>query len=391
MAETSQRASRHAGIGGNGPDAPPEPQRRAERSDDDREGRARRRWYQRPLVLAVLALVLLIGIVIAIIWWLGARQWESTDDAYIAAHVSPVTPRIAGVALRVNVNDNQDVAAGAVLVEIDPRDIQARLDQARAGLAVAQAAVQTSRAAAAAAEADVSAAEAEADRRAADLKRFQSLDPRVVSQQQLDAARAAAQTADAQLRAAQTRLGGARASITESEARIQQSQAALRQAELELSYTTLRASVAGRVTQKNVSAGQYLQVGQPLMAIVPLEVYVTANFKETQITHMRPGQEAWIKVDAYPDREFAGHVDSIQSGSGAAFSLLPPENATGNFVKVVQRVPVKIVFDDNDAQRSLLGPGMSAVPRVHIAGERHQVRPPPVSPPPATSQASGEQ
>ncbi len=378
MAETAEERSRGVGIGGNGPDAPPEARRRGERSREIEEGRVRRRWYQRPLLLAVLGVLLLVVIIVTIIWWLHSRQWESTDDAYISAHVAPVTPRIGGVALRVNVNDNQDVPEGAVLVEIDPRDIQARLDQARAGLSVAQAALETSKSAVASAEADVTAAQAEADRRAADLKRYQSLDPRVVSQQQLDAARAAAQTADAQLRAAQTRLGGSRASVNEAQARIEQAQAAVRATELDLSYTTIRASVAGRITQKNVQMGQYVQVGQPLMAIVPPDVYVTANFKETQITNMHPGQEARIKIDAYPDHEFIGRVESIQSGSGAAFSLLPPENATGNFVKVVQRVPVKIVFQRDDVEHWLLGPGMSAVPRVHIDGKGEP--PPPISP-----------
>src|SRR5207244_8296586 len=152
--------------------------------------------------------VLVALLVVVVVWGLHWWEWEPTDDAYISAQVAPVTPRVSGVALRVNVNDNQDVAAGAVLVEIDPRDIQARLDQARAGLSVALAALETAKAAVASAEADVTAAQAEAERRAADLKRYQSLDARVVSQQQLDAARAAAQTADAQLRAAQTRLGG---------------------------------------------------------------------------------------------------------------------------------------------------------------------------------------
>ncbi len=360
-------------MGGNGPNGG-EAHRQGE---DVHEGRVRRRWYQRPIVMGVLGVAVLALIVVGVIWWLHSRQWESTDDAYISAHVAPVTPRISGVALRVYVSDNQDVAAGTVLVEIDPRDIQARLDQTRAGLAVSQAATETAKSAVASAEADVTAAQADAERRAADLKRYQSLDPRVISQQQLDAARAAAQTADAQLRAAQTRLGGSKAAVGEAQARIEQAQAAVRAAELDLSYTMIRSSVAGRITQKNVQVGQYVNVGQPLMAIVPPDVYVTANFKETQITNMHPGQEARIKVDAYPDHEFVGRVDSIQSGSGAAFSLLPPENATGNFVKVVQRVPVKIVFERDDAQRWLLGPGMSAVPRVHIAGEREG--PPPVA------------
>ncbi|HSV13308.1 MAG TPA: HlyD family secretion protein [Tepidisphaeraceae bacterium] len=358
-------------------DAPParrtgeparEPRRDAPRDDEhDREGRARRPWYRRPVPLLVLAVVIVAAAVGGVLWWLHARQWEETDDAFIAADVAPVTTKVAGMVLRVHIQLNQDVQAGDVLVDIDPRDIQARLDQSKAEVAVAQAARETAQASSASAEADVAAAQAEFERRSSDIKRYQALDPRVVSQQQLDVARAAAQSAEAQLRASQTHLAGAKAAITEAQARIEQAQAATREAELQLSYTTVRAAIAGRVTQKNVQVGQYLQVGQALMALVPRDVYIIANYKETQITNMRRGQEAEIDVDAYPDHTFHGHVDSIQSGSGAAFSLLPPENATGNYVKVVQRVPVKITFDDtaSDAYKRL-GPGMSVTPSVKV-------------------------
>src|SRR5438045_2921390 len=189
---------------------------------EEPEGRVRRPWYRRPLpLLALTGLVIVIAIVI-LIWWLDARQWEKTDDATIAADIAPVTTRIAGTVSRVLVSQNQDVAAGAELVEIDPKPFQNRLDQAKAAISAASASQESARASSASAEAEVAAAQAEAERRNADLKRYQALDPRVVSQQQLDAARAAAQSAEAQLHATQRRLTGAKAAIGEAQARIEQ-------------------------------------------------------------------------------------------------------------------------------------------------------------------------
>jgi len=250
---------------------------------------------------------------------------ESTDDAFIEAHVAPVSARIAGHISRVLVDDNQIVKAGELLVEIDPRDFQTRLDQARAKSA---------------------ADRAETAKSAADLKRAQALFAKdEASRQDLDHAQA---EADA------------------SAAALAQDEAALRQAELDLSYTRVTAPEDGRVTRKAVEPGAYLSIGQPLLALVPDEAWVVANFKETQLTRMRPGQPAEIVVDTYPDVRLRGHVDSIQSGTGARFSLLPAENATGNFVKVVQRVPVKIVLDDKLGGGRRLAPGMSVEASVEL-------------------------
>jgi membrane fusion protein (multidrug efflux system) len=263
----------------------------------------------------------------------------------------------------------------------------------------ATAAVETARSQLASAQADVVSAQAEATRREADEKRLKGLDPRAVTQSQLDAARAAAEAARAQLVAARKRVSAAEAGVSEAqakvsaaegvlaaartaqqqiaaaeanaryaEAQVNQAQAQVDAAVLDLSYTTIKAPAAGRVTRKNVQPGQYVQVGQALLAVVPADFWVTANFKETQLTHMRVGQPVDIDVDAFPDRTFHGHVESIQAGTGSRFSLLPPENATGNYVKVVQRVPVKITFDHDRSDEKLLGIGMSVTPEVRVLG-----------------------
>jgi membrane fusion protein (multidrug efflux system) len=208
----------------------------------------------------------------------------------------------------------------------------------------------------------------------AGIKRSQSLIVKMaVSQQALDDAVAAARRTAAALIAAQKGLEAAEAQFGVTKSQIETAEAALRsaaaqadQARLDLSYTEVTASEAGTIAHKNVSPGDYVQIGQNLIALVPLKIWITANFKETQLDLMRAGQPVEIRIDAYPGQTFHGHVDSFQRGSGPAFSLLPPENATGNFVKVVQRVPVKIVFDDPPDASRPLGPGMSVVPRVKV-------------------------
>ena len=254
-----------------------------------------------------------------------SMHYESTDDAAIEAHVVPLSARISGQVTRVLVEDNQLVKAGDILAEIDPADYKVQVAQARARLA---------------------AATAEAVRAEGDAVRYQDLLKRdEISKQQLDNAEALAKAA---------------------RAAVERDKAALDQAELNLTYTKVAAPEAGRVTRRAVEGGAYVQVGQVLLALVPTQVWVVANFKETQLRYMRPGQEATVKIDAYPGREFKAHVDSIQYGTGARFSLLPPENATGNFVKVVQRVPVKIVFDEPADPEQVLAPGMSVVPEVKV-------------------------
>jgi membrane fusion protein, multidrug efflux system len=311
------------------PPETPEARPRAEPAIVDGRGRPlekpARPLHRRPLVIA-LALVLTAGLaVLGARYLVHARHYESTDDAFIEGRIISITPRAAGHVVAVRVDDNQVVQAGQVLVEIDPRDYAARVDQARA---------------------QVQAAETEAQRAATDAERVRVLFARqLVAKQDLDHAVAESRTTQAQAAVARETLA---------------------QASLELSYTTIQAPEAGRVTRRVVEQGMFVQVGQALMAVVPNDFWVIANFKETQLNDMRPGQPATVRVDAQRGRTLRGHVDSIQTGTGARFSLLPPENATGNFVKVVQRVPVKIVLDDAPDPAQPLGPGMSVVPEVRV-------------------------
>jgi membrane fusion protein (multidrug efflux system) len=287
----------------------------------------------------------------------------------------------AGRVARVLVDDNQLVEAGQPLVEIDPVDYQAKLDQQQANEAaatgsVAQAKAQrdTAYANSEESQAEVGVAEANAINASNQLKRDQPLaEQHVVSRQTLDNDIASARSTAANLVAAQKKLTSAQAQQGVAESQVSVAQANLKSAEaqvetarLNLSYTRIVATEAGHIAHKNVAPGDYVQAGQNLMALVPVKVWITANFKETQLARMRVGQPVDIEVDAYPDVTFHGRVDSIQRGSGAAFSLLPPENATGNYVKVVQRVPVKIVFDDPPDPSRPLGPGMSVVPSVKV-------------------------
>jgi membrane fusion protein (multidrug efflux system) len=281
--------------------------------------------------------------------------------------------------VEVPVNDNQLVDAGVTLVRIDDSDYRAQLDLAQAQVEQAQAGVANLDAQIAAQQAKIDQADQEAAQAQAALTfskqeydRYQQLVPRgAATVQQAQQASSDLQQKQAALRAAQASVVAEQKQIdvlkTQRQsalAQLHQAQANQKHAETNLARTILTAPTAGRVTKLSAAKGAYAQVGQALTMFVPREVWVTANFKETQLTYMQPGQEVQIALDAYPGRSFRGHVDSIQSGSGTAFSLLPAENATGNFVKVVQRVPVKIVFDD--PPDVLLGPGMSVVPTVRL-------------------------
>jgi membrane fusion protein, multidrug efflux system len=447
------------------------------KSQEATQGDGIRRKQPRRRILALAAVGLAFaGMAVGIPYYLYAVSHESTDDAFIDGHIISISPRVSGHVARVHVTDNQKVAAGDLLVELDPRDFQARLDAARAALAAdeaalrsrdidvnltsitstagldeakqavtaagamvqnaralaaaakgqqgeAQAQVAFARAALAQAQAETLAVEAKHQQTSLDLKRYQELArSKTISPQQLDNAATAERMAAADLNAAgskvatqQSLLQRAEAALKAAEENVRQAQAqvAARQAQLEqtnarltsarsapvqvaqsssraeeskadvekaraeveqavlnLSYTKIHAPADGYITKKNVEPGVFVQMGQSLMAIVLPNVWVTANFKETQLTRMRPGQPATVSVDTYPDETFHGRVDSIQRGTGARFSLLPPENATGNFVKVVQRVPVKIVFDrPEELARYLLVPGMSVVPEVDVKAE----------------------
>ena len=327
--------------------------------------------------LAALVLLLVAGVLFYVFF---VAPYEDTDDAFIDGYTTLISPRIAGQVERLLVTDNQLVKQGDVLVEIDPRDYEASLSQARAALAVAQsqsdqskAQVKVSQANVAQAQSAVVAADAEAQRANDDLKRYQTVETRAVSKTAFDQAQAQSRSANANLEAARSQVQAVEAGVVLSQAAvetaaaaIQQAEARLQQAELNLSYTKIIAPVDARVTARTVQTGNYVEPGQALLALVPTDVWVVANFKETQLTYMQPGQPVEMSVDAYPNRKFKGHVDSLQAGTGARFSLLPPENAVGNYVKVVQRVPVKIVFDQPLPTNLDIAPGMSVVPKVRV-------------------------
>lgn len=419
----------------------------------------RRRRRGRIAMLVALGGVLLLSAFYGVRLW---RYWDghvSTDDAFVEAHVSPVSARVRGTVLEVLARDNQEVAAGAPLVRLDARDLEVKLEQARAALQTAQGRLRMAvagvpmtdqstrsqvalaeatsakallgidsaervleerrsrlavrRAAVQAAQAEVSARQADFDRVGLDRGRSQELfERKLVARQELDHAESAFRTAAAALEAARQRLDGARAEVAQAEAEVASQQvalaqsrrhreeteaglataqsrrgevtvrsaeaasaeaqlaearAAVREAELNVEYTTVTAPVAGRVTRRTVEVGQVVQPGQPLLAIVDVgNLWVVANYKETQLTRVRPGQRATISVDTHPGLVLRARVDSIQSGTGSRFSLLPPENASGNFVKVVQRIPVKLVLEPGQTAQALLVPGMSVVPVIEL-------------------------
>jgi membrane fusion protein (multidrug efflux system) len=293
-----------------------------------------------------------------------------------------VAPQIAGRIARILINDNQLVQAGQLLVEIDPSDEAARLNQslaqelqAETQLNQQRAQIGVSEAAFDQASASARGSEAQSVNAARDLARYRALKasaPLAVAQEQLDTAIATARNTAAARDAARQQVEGAKAQIAAANAQLSGAQASVdalkaevAQAQLNLGYTRIVAPLAGHVAQRSVAVGNYVQSGEQLMAVVPLRIWVTANFKETQLDRMRPGQSVDVEVDACPSESVRGHVDSIQRGAGQAFGLLPPENATGNYVKVVQRVPVKILLDRVPGDCPL-GPGMSVEPSVKV-------------------------
>jgi len=374
---------------------------------------------RRLVALAVLAVAVIGG---ATYWWLN-RGLVSTDDAFIDGNAVTLSPQVGGKVLRLLIDDNQPVKAGDLLLEIDPRDYEAARDSAKAQLARAEAAeaeasanldltqattaasiasaeagLELATAALAQARAQLVSSTAEADRAGADVKRYRTLTKQdYASHQTLDQAEATARSSAAQelsdtqgVTVAQAKIGQAQAALDQARTAAQQvavkaaqllsakadveaARAALHTAEINLAYTKIQAPQTGYITRRQVNDGDVVDKNQILATLVYGAPWVTANFKETQLTDMRPGQPVTIHVDAYPGVDFRGHVDSIMHGSGSHFSLLPPENATGNYVKVVQRVPVKIIFDEDAATLQkdghVLGLGMSAVPTVDMRAE----------------------
>lgn len=321
----------------------------------------KRRSSRKIVILGVLAVLVLAGAIMGYRTVVFYEHHATTDDAQIDGNINPVLPRVSGYVQEVRVDSNQLVKAGDVLVVIDPSDLQAKVDQEQAALLNAEAAVTVAEAAVAGAratvtggQANVAAARTREQQAAADLERYKALwKKEEISQQEfdaarstLDAARATAEAARATVSSSAAQVEAARRRVAAAQAEVAQHRAALEAARLQLSYATLKAPVSGLVSKKSVEVGQLVQVGQPLLSIVQgHDAWVTANFKETQLAQMRPGQPVEIEVDALPGRLLHGKIESLAPASGAQFALLPPDNATGNFNKVVQRIPVKIVLD----------------------------------------------
>jgi membrane fusion protein (multidrug efflux system) len=334
--------------------------------------------------------IVLIAALIGLVWvgktWAYNRGHESTDNAQVDGHIVPVLAKVGGYVAAVSVKESDRIAEGALLVQVDSAELHARLAQAEGDLAAAEAAVggnggvgqaeaavQTASSQRASLDAQVIAARANEARATADLQRATELaDKQIVSRQQLDAARAAAEAASAQREATERQASAGGSSVTSAQAgvrlaraRIEAARAARDNAALQVAFTHITAPVGGVVSRKNVEVGQLVQPGQPLLSIVSDSgVWVTANLKETQLADVRVGQRVELEIDAYPGCTAEGKVESIGAATGAKFALLPPDNATGNFTKVVQRVPVRVAIARGCGDDRPLRPGMSVVAHV---------------------------
>jgi len=362
------------------PKAPAEPEKEApkpvSRSGAPRRGFLRRR----PFTSAAAAILLAAALGSGYLYWDYARHFESTDDAFIASRQIPIAPKVSGYVTSVPVTDNQHVDQGGIIARIDDRDYRIALDQARAQVDAAQAAIKNIDAQMAVQQAQVNANQAQVEQAEAALTfakqqaaRYEHLAGTgygtVQNAQQyssqLSQQEAALKSAQAALNVAQRQIESLKAQRESAKASLEQAIAQRDQAQLNLSYTTVTAAEPGRIVNLTADPGQYAQAGTNLTMFVPDDIWITANFKETQLDQMRPSQPVDMSIDAYPEREVRGRVASIQPGSGTAFSLLPAQNATGNYVKIVQRVPVKIVIANPPADVAL-GPGMSVEPTVRV-------------------------
>ena len=375
---TARAPSPHESPAAKGPASPVQP----ETAQPQATGKGRRAGFlrRRPVVAAIGAMLFASALGGGYVYLDYAKHFQSTDDAFIAARQTALAPKVSGYITAVPVTDNEHVATGDVIARIDDRDYRIALEQAEAQVAAAQASIENIDAQLNVQQAQISANQAQVDQVQAALvfaqqqaARYEHLaqtgygtvqnDQQWTSQ--LHQQQAALASAQATLKLAQRQIEALKAQRNSAAASLAQAQAQRDQAQLNLSYTTLTAAQPGRVVNLSAAVGQFAQLGTNLTMFVPDQIWITANFKEIQLDRMRPGEPVTVEIDAYPGRTIHGHVDSVQPGSGTAFSLLPAQNATGNYVKIVQRVPVKIVMDDppNDVA---LGPGMSVVPTVQI-------------------------
>ncbi|MBF0169179.1 MAG: HlyD family secretion protein [Alphaproteobacteria bacterium] len=330
--------------------------------------------------IAIVSLILLALVAGSLIYWWSGRHIERTDDAYVASDITSMAARIAGYVAAIEVADNQPVRAGDILVRLESRDYEARRDQAQAilesrrqALAGIEARLKLQESSIRQAGADVSAAKADTERARSDFERTRQLvKSESASRQKLDLTQADSERTAAHLNRAHAGVDAAKRQVSVLEAELAQAKAQVEEAQaqvdltsIDLENTVIRSPVDGVIGNRAAQVGEYVRPGTQLLVVVPLaQVWVEANFKETQLTRMRPGQPALIKIDAYPEHDITGHVESIAPASGARFSLLPPENATGNFTKVVQRVPVRIALPDSHPLAGRIVPGLSAVVRV---------------------------
>lgn len=340
--------------------------------------KGRRHWL---VIVVIVLLAVIAAATVSFLVYGGSVQ--STNDAYVEGRIIRISPRVSGPVLHLNVDDNTPVKAGDTLLEIDPADYQAKVDQAKAAFSAAEssvnqakASVLSAQAAVGEAEASLNAAATNAKRAESDYRRYAAMGTDGVSEQQLETAKAAADAADDQRDAAAKKLAAAQAqsdvaetNIKTAESGVAAARAEQHFAQLQLQYTKIVAPESGRITNRNVEAGDFVSGGQPLLAVVPEDSWVIANFKEVQLARMKVGQQVEVRVDAFPDLRLRAVIQSLQAGTGSRFQLLPPENATGNWVKVVQRLPVKIVFQPQQPGLDHLAPGMSVEVSVDTSGQ----------------------
>jgi membrane fusion protein, multidrug efflux system len=362
--------------------APEREDQHVDRADDGRRAEPRRgilRWHPLAFIGGLILLIVLLPA--GYLYWDYASHFESTDDAFIAARQFTIAPKVPGYLTAVPVTDNEHVVAGQVIARIDQRDYRNALNEARAQVAAARANIKNIDAQTSVQQAQIRANQAQVGQVQAALvfaqqqaKRYQELAATAIAgtiqdaqryTSQLDQQEAALQGAQANLRLAQRQIGALKTQRDSAVANLDLRKAQRDQAQLNLSYTIVTADQPGRVVQLSAAVGEFAQPGTDLSMFVPDDIWVWANFKENQLDYMRPGQPVTLEIDAYPERTIHGRVASVQPGSGTAFSLLPAENATGNYVKIVQRVPVKLVMNDPPSDVAL-GPGMSVVPTVRI-------------------------
>ncbi|MGF6552761.1 HlyD family secretion protein [Paraburkholderia youngii] len=385
--EASGRDAPHGDARRDGNDARDDGGKRGndKNKDNGDEDSQQKKPGKKPLIILG-AVVILIGIV-SFVWWFATRNEVTTDDAYTDGNAITMAPKVSGYVVTLAVDDNLFVHKGDLLLVIDKRDYQAQVDQAKAQLGLAKAQLNAAQvqldiarvqypAQYRQAKAQTSSAEANLREAQAAWQRQHSVDPRATTQQNVDTADAQRQSAGASVEQARAQqrtaslvpqqLREAEASVDERRQQVHQAEAQLEQAQLNLSYCEVRAPSDGWITRRNVQLGSFLTAGVSLFSIVTPQVWITANFKESQLERMRPGDKVKIDVDAYPKLDLRGHVDSVQLGSGSRFSAFPTENATGNFVKIVQRVPVKIIIDEGLPRDHPLGLGLSVTPKVYL-------------------------